>query len=73
MEYTKKTHMEIHKTIFGNYPEHSTGMSAVGTYTGMLHEINLNYAHKKEEMSKKLNELIMPYYEDIKANPTKVL
>jgi len=74
MKYTKEAHNTIYKAVFGVNPQYSTGLSALGSYRSMVKNIELNYnPNKLEEMMKKLNEMIMPYYEDIKTNPNKIL
>ena len=70
--YTKAAADGIYKEVFGVKSQILPGQSALGSYRTMANEIKLNH-NNDAEMFKKLNELIMPYYEDIKANPNKVI
>lgn len=72
MEYTREAAEKIYRTLFG-IKTNMAGQSALNSYRGMMNNIKLNYADKLDTMAPRLNELIMPYFEDIKANPSKVL
>lgn len=72
MTYEWNEYSKIYKTLFGVIPD-AYGVSALGSYRNMVENIKINYSNDVEKMIKKLNELIMPYYEDIKANPEKTL
>ena len=72
MKYTKAVADEIYKEVFGVNSQILAGQSALGSYKTMMGNIKQNY-NNNAEMAKKLNDLIMPYYEDIKANPNKVI
>lgn len=71
-QYSAEAYREIYRKMFGVPAEHVTGASALGSYRNMLNNIKLNYSDV-EGMAKKLNTLIMPYFDDIKANPNKTL
>lgn len=71
-QYTAEAYREIYRKMFGAHAEHVTGASALGSYRSMALNIKLNYSDI-EGMMAKLNELIMPYFDDIKANPNKTL
>jgi hypothetical protein len=72
MTYTREAAEKIYRTLFGTSTNMS-GQSALNSYRNMMQNIQINYANEMEEKATKLNELIMPYFEDIKANPSKVL
>jgi hypothetical protein len=72
MTYNWEEYTRIYKALFGVKPD-IYGVSALGSYRGMMDNIKINYSNDVEQMAKKLNELIMPYYEDIKAEPGKAL
>jgi hypothetical protein len=72
MEYTREAAERIYKEVFG-IKSSMNGQSALGSYRNMMGNIKLNYSNEIETMANKLNSLIMPYFEDIKANPGKVL
>jgi len=72
MTYTREVAERIYQTLFG-VKYNMAGCSALGSYREMMNNIKLNHANKLDTMAPKLNELIMPYFEDIKANPSKVL
>lgn len=68
--YTREAAEKIYKELFGVY-QSMHGMNALGSYRSMMYNIKLNY--EIDTMAPKLNELIMPYFDDIKNNPNKVL
>lgn len=68
--YTREAAEKIYKELFG-VRQSMRGQSALGSYRNMLNNIKLNY--ELNTMAPKLNELIMPYFDDIKNNPNKVL
>jgi len=72
MLYTREAAERIYKELF-HVSQNMNGQSALGSYRNMMLNIKTNYANELETKATKLNELIMPYYEDIKANPSKVL
>ena len=72
MTYTWETAVKICKEMFGCNLL-CRGDNSLGTYRAMLNNIKENHPRELEEMATKLNGLIMPYFEDIKANPNKVL
>ena len=72
MTYTWEAAVRICKEMFNcNLLFH--GCSALGSYKSMMNNIKENHPRELETLAPKLNELIMPYFEDIKANPNKVL
>lgn len=70
-QYTAEAYKQIYKQMFGVNPSNVKGCTALGTYRDMCNNILYNY-NDKEDMMQKLNTLIMPYFEDIKANPNKI-
>lgn len=72
MTYTREAAERIYQTLFG-VKYNMAGCTALGSYRGMMDNIKLNHARELDTLAPKLNELIMPYFEDIKANPNKVL
>lgn len=72
MAYTREAAEKIYKELFG-VRQSMNGQSTLGSYKNMMNNIKLNYANELNTMAPKLNELIMPYFDDIKNNPNKVL
>lgn len=72
MVYTREVAERIYKELFGAC-QSMHGQSALGSYKNVLNNIKTNYANEINTMAPKLNELIMPYFDDIKNNPNKVL
>lgn len=68
--YTREAAEKIYKELFG-VRQSMHRMNALGSYRSMLFNIKMNY--DINVMAPKLNELIMPYFDDIKNNPNKVL
>ena len=72
MEFTNEAASRINKELFGVKNDY-TGCTSLGTYRLMMYNIELNHPREINTLAPKLNSLIMPYYNDIKANPGKVL
>ena len=72
MTYTREAAEKIYRTHFG-VNTNMTGQSALNSYRNMMNNIKINYSNDLDAKATKLNELIMPYFDDIKANPSKVL
>lgn len=70
MIYTREAAEKIYKELFG-VRQSMHGMNALGSYRSMMNNIKMNY--DINTMAPKLNELIMPYFDDIKNDPNKVL
>lgn len=71
MEYNWEAYSNIRKQLLGVKAD-NYGITSLGSYRSMMTEIQINH-NNNPELCKKLNELVMPYYADIKADPNKVL
>jgi hypothetical protein len=69
--YDWTAYEKIYTTMFGVKPR-VYGVSALESYRNMLYDIKINH-NNDANMAKKLNDMVKPYADSIKADPYKVL